>query len=250
MVSILSIFDIKHLNFVVILVVGSVLGQLLAWLSHVWVARIQRALDRWAATQSDTINPDIVSAQDVLLIPRFEHVFPYLVPFLGILCVLKWPGYEAYVWLCFMAMCLLLGSIDGQTGILPNTINATLLLTGLAWRLGVMGQGSLSGVVAQVDFVWAMALGYGLPLGVALLYRRLRNVTPMGLGDAKMLAGLGVWLGLEGLAGVVMISTVSACVWLTGVWYQKKYKHRRAIALGPFLAFGAIVMVMWDMGNK
>jgi leader peptidase (prepilin peptidase)/N-methyltransferase len=90
-------------------------------------------------------------------------------------------------------------------------------------------------------------IGFLLLAGVAWGYRRVRGRAGLGLGDAKLLAAAGAWLGAGALPTVLLWATGAGlvCVLLA---------HRRGGALtgasrlpfGPFLAFGT--WLVWLYG--
>ena len=70
--------------------------------------------------------------------------------------------------------------------------------------------------------------------------RRRRNQnadTPIGMGDIKLLATGGLWLGLNGLA----IALVLSCIF-GGVWAQ--IKKQRFIPFAPFFVAGSILALI------
>jgi leader peptidase (prepilin peptidase)/N-methyltransferase len=75
--------------------------------------------------------------------------------------------------------------------------------------------------------------------GARAAYRRLRGVEGLGLGDAKLLAAAGAWLGPAGLPSTMLIACAAALAHAallarggSGVGW------RTPIPLGPALALG------------
>ncbi len=95
--------------------------------------------------------------------------------------------------------------------------------------------------------------GAALLLGIRQLYRRLRGREGMGLGDVKLAAMLGAWLGIAGLLLALALGIFSAA----GAGILLLAKHRgsagkHALPFGSFLCFGAALtvflgrpMLMW-----
>jgi leader peptidase (prepilin peptidase) / N-methyltransferase len=125
-----------------------------------------------------------------------------------------------------------LSAIDLATMRLPNVLTLPLIGAGLAytawaepsalaWRLG-------SAVLGLAIFWFA-----------AELYMRLRGRMGLGLGDAKLLAASGAWLGAEGLASVVLIAAVAGlAVVLAGKLMGAAMALGTRIPFGPCLAAG------------
>ncbi len=102
------------------------------------------------------------------------------------------------VWVdCLLGWTLLtLAWIDWDSLRLPDVLTLPLLAAGLvltAWQEPD----------AAADHTLAALLGYALFRAVSLVYRRLRGREGLGEGDAKVLAALGAWLGLDGLSFVM-----------------------------------------------
>ncbi len=65
------------------------------------------------------------------------------------------------------------------------------------------------------------------------------------MGDAKLLAALGAWLGWQPLPSILLIASlaglIGGVVWLA--W--NKQNHRTAFPFGPFLAIAGIIELLW-----
>ena len=97
----------------------------------------------------------------------------------------------------------------------------------------------------------AIAAAAGLILLIRWVYWLIRRREGMGLGDAKLMAMLGAWLGLPGALlafglGVVLGAWVAVVLLAvpsggkgTGNWALKK------LPLGTFLCIGGIVSSLW-----
>ena len=126
----------------------------------------------------------------------------------------------------------LLSVIDVQSFRLPDALTFPLLFAGLA----------IAALQGFDPFVWQSAsasLG-GLSLfGIGWLYRHMRGRDGLGLGDAKLFAASGAWVGAEGLASVLLIACVSALA-AVAVWRLRNTKigAQSALPFGPFLALG------------
>jgi len=94
---------------------------------------------------------------------------------------------------------LCLAVIDARHLILPDALTLPLLLLGLVVAALLPG-GRL------VDHGIGAAVGFLAFAAVGAIYRRLRGRDGLGLGDAKLLAAAGAWVGWAGLPGVVLIA--------------------------------------------
>ncbi len=146
----------------------------------------------------------------------------------------------AAVSVLFVVLLWLLAYIDAHTTILPDVLTGLLAISGLVVRWS-----GLRGRWDDLGAYFAMGLGFGVPWLINWLYRRLRRADSdaIGQGDAKLLAGMGVWLGLQPLGTVIM-----SAAWLSVLYTLcKGLKKRRlplAVPLGPFLALAGNIWIL------
>lgn len=111
------------------------------------------------------------------------------------------------------------------------------ILTGLAWAAA---SGS-AGVVAALASAGRAVLGAVLCGGAFLLLRegfyRLRGVDGLGLGDVKLAAAGGIWLGWESFAVAVLAAAAAAlAVVVLQVLRAGTWRREQRLAFGAFLA--------------
>jgi leader peptidase (prepilin peptidase)/N-methyltransferase len=97
----------------------------------------------------------------------------------------------------------------------------------------------------------AIFVAAAIILLVRWLYQLIRHREGMGLGDAKLMALLGAWLGLPGalLAFVIgaLLGTLVALVMLATPAARREGETWAAVKLpfGTFLCIGGIVSSLW-----
>jgi leader peptidase (prepilin peptidase)/N-methyltransferase len=127
--------------------------------------------------------------------------------------------------------------IDLRTRRLPDWLTLPLIVSGLA----------TTAIFAPDDVLLNMlgaALGF-IAFGlVARLYRSLRGYDGLGLGDAKLLAVAGAWLGPLYLAPVVFVSAILAiaCALILRL-YGREVSFQSTLPFGPFLSVG--IFLFW-----
>jgi len=132
---------------------------------------------------------------------------------------------------CLLGWTLLaLAWIDWRTLRLPDALTLPLLVLGLlaTWldRPGDL-PAHLIGAVA----------GYAVFALVGWLYRRARGQDGLGLGDAKLLAAGGAWLGWEALPVTVLVATALALALALAQRFAGRTVTRdTALPFGPMLA--------------
>jgi leader peptidase (prepilin peptidase)/N-methyltransferase len=135
---------------------------------------------------------------------------------------------------------LTLAAIDLRHYLLPNVLTLPLVPAGLAvaWLIEP---------ARVADHVVGAAVGlFGFAL-IAWLYRRVRQREGLGLGDAKLLAAGGAWLGWQALPSVVVVGAAAAlAVALAGALAGSKLATTTRIAFGPYLALA--IWLVWLYG--
>ncbi len=165
---------------------------------------------------------------------------------LSAVVVAIWSGLVFEGWHVFVS-CLLgwtlitLSAIDIRHRILPDLIVIPLVGLGLifAW---------LDNPTILADHLIGASLGFVAFAAIAFLYRVLRNRDGLGLGDAKLLAAGGAWLGWEALPGIVLGAAITALIFAlaSACARRRPINGGTAIAFGPYLALA--VWLTWIFG--
>lgn len=121
--------------------------------------------------------------------------------------------------------------IDAATFRIPDRLSLPLIAAGLglaALRIGGIPWEALLG--AGLGYAGLAALG-------TWIYRR-RGVEALGLGDAKLVAAGGAWLGAAALPWLILLSAGSALIWALAT-----RNTSGALAFGPWIA--AAFFALW-----
>jgi leader peptidase (prepilin peptidase)/N-methyltransferase len=134
-------------------------------------------------------------------------------------------------WSCVFGWTLLtLSWIDIRTMLLPDVLTLPLIVVGLGMTFALDPE-------ALLDHCAAAIVGYAFLHFIAWAWRRFRGMDGLGLGDAKLLAALGAWLGLTALPSVLFLA---ACLGLAAAGIAalagRTVTRTTAIPFGPFLA--------------
>ena len=149
-------------------------------------------------------------------------------------------GFEAWIDAALGWWLLTLGWIDWRHMILPDVLTLPLIVFGLA----------VAGVI-EPERLWdpllGVVFGYAGLWVVAWVYRRLRGRDGLGLGDAKLLAASGAWVGVTGLPSVLAGAALAALAAAGGMMLAGRRLDRySALPFGPFLA--AATWLVWLFG--
>jgi leader peptidase (prepilin peptidase)/N-methyltransferase len=132
----------------------------------------------------------------------------------------------------FAAVLVLLSAIDLDCRLIPNAIVLPALGICLAAQLALYPDHALEWVLASLF----AALALFVPLLIV--------PTGMGMGDVKLAALLGAVLGTSVVAAL-FVGVLAGGLFAAGVLVREgRAARRKAIAYGPFLAFGGIVVLL------
>lgn len=174
-------------------------------------------------------------------------------------------GFNAFLPVAFLfvssMLCLVL--IDAEHMILPNVINFPLLLIFLTARVvypAVFGTAFFSDLEswpasALTDLpLPAASLASGLLGGLAgggflwlvgELWKRLRGVDAMGLGDVKMMFAVGALLGWKlTLLSIFLGALSGAVIGVAVIVGQKERNLQTQIPFGIFLGIGSVIALL------
>ena len=145
-----------------------------------------------------------------------------------------------WIRICLIAVLVYLAYYDLRTFRLPDVITLPLILLGLLFN-------SLSNqrFISFQDAIIGAILGYICLWLLNLLYRIVKKQDGVGMGDAKLLAALGAWLGWFALPSILLMASLSGLIGGI-IWLQwNKQNHRSAFPFGPFLAIAGIIELLW-----
>lgn len=99
----------------------------------------------------------------------------------------------------------------------------------LSWTSGILGA----------------LIGAGVVYLIAWLYIIVRRREGIGMGDAKLLAAIGGWLGVEALFPTFLYGSVTgSLVGITLLLIKRSMNLQSELPFGPFLAFGATLHLL------
>lgn len=138
---------------------------------------------------------------------------------------------------------LTLAAIDLRTYLLPDPLNAAVLMLGAVmvittrpddWQLHA------AGAVIGFGMLWLIETGY----------RRLRGRDGLGRGDAKLMGAIGVWVGAAGIAPALLVASLSgiAAALVLSARNSKALSGQTAIAFGPWIALGGYAIWLAQAG--
>ena len=124
--------------------------------------------------------------------------------------------------------------IDYEHFLLPDVITLPLLWWGLWFKAIEWIPGSLS------DAVFGAISGYGSLWILLHSYQWIKGITALGMGDVKLVAGMGAWLGWELLPLMLFFACSSAmlAIFFAKICWQRDLNQ--PLAFGPWIALAGI----------
>ena len=127
-----------------------------------------------------------------------------------------------------------LAIIDALALRLPDVLTLPLIAAGLIASLWLADRDPIAHAIGA-------GIGFAVFLAIQLTYRWVRGRDGLGLGDAKLAAAAGAWLGWQALPSVTLIACAAAFVWV-GIGYMTRGKR----VLEEQIAFGVpLCLAIW-----
>ena len=151
--------------------------------------------------------------------------------------------YLAVVKTTLIATLVVLSCIDLRSFQLPNAITLPIIAIGILFNAA--GSLPYTGFATPISSLLGAITGFTLLWALDKIYYWTKKQHGIGLGDAKLLSGLGAWLGISALPNILLIASISGvlggALWLR---YQKQ-SLQSAFPFGPFIAFAGIIELLW-----
>jgi leader peptidase (prepilin peptidase) / N-methyltransferase len=148
--------------------------------------------------------------------------------------------------LCGLVMLIVLTIIDFKERLLPNTYILVFAICGLLFHL-----------MTEFRITEAMSMLYGAIVGGGFLFlirawgNRHYKQESLGMGDVKLMAAAGLWLGP---VYVIHAITIGASLGIIhGVVYavvKKEPLKKLEIPFGPGLIAGTVIVLGWLLGHN
>ena len=145
---------------------------------------------------------------------------------------------QTLVAITFSCLMLVLALIDYDHMLLPDRITLPGIAVGLATQLAAP-------LVGLVPAIAGALLGAGILLAVWGLWWVVRREEGMGLGDVKMLALVGAFLGWQGVLVTLFFGALSGSVVGLALMGRGGVDLRSKLPFGVFLAAGGVVALFF-----
>ena len=141
---------------------------------------------------------------------------------------------SAVVLFAFLASLIVVTFIDLRYMIIPDVISLPGIVLGFASSF-------IRPEIGWLDSLVGIGLGGGVLFAVVYGYRAIFKRDGMGLGDVKLLAMIGAFLGWHSVFFALLFGSLVGSLVGVSMMIVKGKGWKYAIPFGPFLALGAVV---------
>ncbi len=134
------------------------------------------------------------------------------------------------------ALLVTLALIDLEHFLLPDVLTLPGIVAGLLFSLA-------NALVRPLDALIGAAVGAALPYAVIVLYRMVRGVEGMGLGDVKLLAMIGAFLGWQGALLTLCLGACAGALVGIALVLAGRGKADTELPFGTFLSAAALLVL-------
>ncbi len=144
------------------------------------------------------------------------------------------------IFLCVLSLILIMiFFIDLENFIIPDVLNFSIMFLALLKNflpnlntsfVQEINQSIIGGIVGYLS-IWV----------IIFLYKTIKKIDGMGLGDAKLMAGIGLLFGWQSIPFVLFISSVLGLIFVIPSLLSKRKNMRSEIPFGPFIIAAGIV---------
>jgi leader peptidase (prepilin peptidase)/N-methyltransferase len=147
----------------------------------------------------------------------------------------------------FSAMLIGLSFIDLRHYIIPDEFSIYAAPLGILgfWGVSALGAQPVVGASGWQDAAVGAVLGSGFLLAIMGLYWLVRRQEGMGMGDVKLLAMMGAFLGAApAVPFILIVASMLGAVVGVGLMLFGGRGLKTAVPFGPFLALAAMIYVL------
>jgi leader peptidase (prepilin peptidase)/N-methyltransferase len=141
----------------------------------------------------------------------------------------------------FLVLLISASVIDWYLKIIPNKLNLVGIISGLVYA-GIKSL-SIGNLEPLINSIMGGLVGGGVLLTLAIAYLTIRKVQGIGIGDVKLLAFIGSYIGWIGAMFTISLSFIA--VFFISHLIFKNQKKPIYIAFAPILATASIVYLLF-----
>ena len=193
---------------------------------------------KWLCDYGEVPAEDKLQRQRINSTP-WKVLFSCLLVLIGVYLSTIDPLYAAAVVITTFLL-ILISIADAKYMIVPDEI---------VIALGICACGFVAYHKAPLDILWGGLAGAGIMLLIAFIGKLIYKQEAMGMGDVKLMAAIGLIVGLRGAIYTFIAGSIFSAMGLTILLLRKRIKKDDYQPMGPYIACGYLVyvLVFWPM---
>ena len=161
----------------------------------------------------------------------------------GIIFLLIYFNYKDFNTIVFLSVLVLIlimiFFIDLENFIIPDTLNFSIM--GLALLKNFLPDFNTSLIHEINQSIIGGIVGYLSIWLIIYLYKTLKKIDGMGLGDAKLMAGIGLLFGWQSIPFVLFVSSILGLFFVVPSLIKKQKNLKTEIPFGPFIILAGLI---------
>jgi leader peptidase (prepilin peptidase)/N-methyltransferase len=165
----------------------------------------------------------------------------------GITFLLIYINFNNFLTIIFLSILSLLFIIiffiDLENFTIPDCLNISIMALALSKNFLPISNTSFIQEINQ-SIIGGM-VGYSSIWLIIYLYKVFKKVEGMGLGDAKLMAGIGLLFGWQSVPFVLFVSAILGLIFVLPSLINKQKNMRSEIPFGPFIIVACLIYFIY-----
>ena len=220
--------DLHILTYVVVGVIGLLVGQFIDWCNL-------RLPEYKKVFSKDFFKEYLKNCKPkYLLMVIVALLYISLLYFKGI-------SIDTLKFLFLIPMLIIAFMIDYKLQIIPNRLTLTIFETGLVFTFATSLLNITGGIDLFMDSVLGMLAGAGIFLLITLIGGAIAGKEAMGFGDVKLMGALGLFFGWINIILISVMAFLFAAIVSIVILIARRKKLSEYIPFGPFIVVASII---------
>ena len=147
--------------------------------------------------------------------------------------------FEILFLVIFVIIFIIIFFIDIKHFIIPNELNYLLILISFLKNFSSNFKSNLT--YDHIESLIGGIVGYLSIWSIIFIYKKIKNVEAMGLGDAKFMIIVGLLFGWKSIPAILFCSAILGLIFVAPSLLNKTKNLKTMIPFGPFLIIATII---------
>lgn len=175
---------------------------------------------------------------------KISFIYPlveWITGLMAVLCLWKFQfSPVAALWFfCFVCPLIVITFIDLKHFMIPDVISLPFILVGIG--VHQVDKNFAAPLSTFYDSLLGIFVGAGALWLIAKTYEAIRKQEGLGMGDVKLMAMVGAFLGWKSVLFIFVFSSFSASIVGILLMIFSKFRFKSELPYGPFIAFASLI---------